>query len=149
MTSIQFLLAISIQNHTLTSLEWRKWSPTRDALDYETISTCQHLRDCLGNSMENIHVDVRVERVKNQSKCMCGVAFLVNFITICVFECFFSCSFNPVFRSSLWYKQKWSITNSSIEEWQTSSGNIQKCDSGLYSIASVDLLINNQKQVIF
>ena len=39
--------------------------------------------------MENIHVDVRVERVKNQSKCMCGVAFLVNFITICVFECFF------------------------------------------------------------
>ena len=99
--------------------------------------------------MENIHVDVRVERVKNQSKCMCGVAFLVNFITVCVFECFFSCSFNPVFRSSLWYKQKWSITNSSIEEWQTSSRNIQKCDSGLYSIASVDLLINNQKQFVF
>ena len=35
---------------------------TREALDYETNSPHQHLRECIGNSMENMHTDVRVER---------------------------------------------------------------------------------------
>ena len=39
-------------------------SPTREALDYETNSPQQHLRECIGNSMENMHIDVTVEMVK-------------------------------------------------------------------------------------
>ena len=33
-------------------------------MDCETNSPYQHLRECIGNSMENIHAYVRVERVK-------------------------------------------------------------------------------------
>ena len=32
-------------------------------MDYKTNSPHQHLRDCIENSMENMHTDVRVERV--------------------------------------------------------------------------------------
>ena len=38
--------------------------PTREALDYETNSPHQHLRECIGNSMENMHSDLTVKRVK-------------------------------------------------------------------------------------
>ena len=31
-------------------------------MDYKTNSSHQHLRDCIENSMENMHTDVRVER---------------------------------------------------------------------------------------
>ena len=31
-------------------------------------SPCQHLRKCRKNSMENVHTDVRVERVKTPPK---------------------------------------------------------------------------------
>ena len=34
-----------------------KW----DAFDCETFSPCQHLRKCIKNSMDNMHIDVRVE----------------------------------------------------------------------------------------
>ena len=35
-----------------------------EALDFLSNSPCQHLRKCKENSMENIHTDVRVQRVK-------------------------------------------------------------------------------------
>ena len=38
-------------------------SPIREALDHETNSPHQHLRECIGNSMENMHSDVRVKMV--------------------------------------------------------------------------------------
>ena len=38
-------------------------SPIREALDRETNSPQQHLRECIGNSMENMYSDVRVEMV--------------------------------------------------------------------------------------
>ena len=36
----------------------------REALDYEANSPHQHLRECVRNSMENIHTNIMVERVK-------------------------------------------------------------------------------------
>ena len=38
-------------------------SPIREALDCETNSPHQHLREYLGNSMENMYSDVRVKMV--------------------------------------------------------------------------------------
>ena len=38
--------------------------PTREALDYEANSPHQYLRECIGNSMMNLHTDVRVGRDK-------------------------------------------------------------------------------------
>ena len=38
--------------------------PTREALDYETNSPLQHLRECMGNSMENMHSDLMVKGAK-------------------------------------------------------------------------------------
>ena len=38
-------------------------SPISEALDRETNSPHQHLRECIGNSMENMHSDVRVKMV--------------------------------------------------------------------------------------
>ena len=35
-----------------------------EALDFLSNSPCQHLGKCKENSMENIHTDVRVQRVK-------------------------------------------------------------------------------------
>ena len=43
-----------------------KWLPTREALDYEANSPHQYLRECIGNSMKNMHTDVRVGRDKAQ-----------------------------------------------------------------------------------
>ena len=37
----------------------------REVLDYETNSPHQPLRECIGNSVENMHTDVRVERVNS------------------------------------------------------------------------------------
>ena len=59
-TSISLLLTISPLNHTLRSWEWRKWSPTKEALDCETNSPCQNLRKCIKDSVENMHTDVRL-----------------------------------------------------------------------------------------
>ena len=63
-TSIQFLLTTSSLNHILRSWEYRKWSTITEALDRQANSPCQHLWKCIENSMENVHTDVRVERVK-------------------------------------------------------------------------------------
>ena len=38
-------------------------SPISEALDHETNSPHQHLRECIGNSMENMYSDVRVKMV--------------------------------------------------------------------------------------
>ena len=38
-------------------------SPIREALDHETNSPQQLLRECIGNSMENMYSDVRVKMV--------------------------------------------------------------------------------------
>ena len=35
-----------------------------EAFDCETNSPCWHLRKCVKNSVENVHTDVRVSRVK-------------------------------------------------------------------------------------
>ena len=56
---------MSVPNHTLKLVRIKEWSPTKEALDYETNSPHQHLRECVGNSMENMHTDARVERVNN------------------------------------------------------------------------------------
>ena len=39
----------------------------KKALDREKNSSCHHLRKCLENSMENMHSDVTVKRVKNNA----------------------------------------------------------------------------------
>ena len=36
----------------------------KEVFDWQTNSPCQHLRRCIKNSMENMHTDVRVLRVK-------------------------------------------------------------------------------------
>ena len=59
-TNIWFLLTISPLIYTLRSREYKKWSPTREAFDYQAYSPCQHLRKCIKNSKENIQTDVRV-----------------------------------------------------------------------------------------
>ena len=38
-------------------------SPIREALDRETNSPQQHLRECIENSLENIYTDVRLKMV--------------------------------------------------------------------------------------
>ena len=40
-------------------------------MDYETNSPYQHLRECIGNGMENMHTDFRLERVKSLSAPHC------------------------------------------------------------------------------
>ena len=35
-------------------------SPTKETIDYLKISLYQHLRECIVNSMENMHTDVKV-----------------------------------------------------------------------------------------
>ena len=40
--------------------EWRKWSPTKEALDCWSNSPCKHCKKCMENSMKNMHSDVRV-----------------------------------------------------------------------------------------
>ena len=42
-------------------------------MDYESNSPHQHLRECLGNSMENIHTNAKKERVKGCRKSVKGV----------------------------------------------------------------------------
>lgn len=41
--SISFLLTILSASQILRSLEWRKWSPTKEALDFYTNSSCEHI----------------------------------------------------------------------------------------------------------
>ena len=57
--SLQYHPLITHQGHENKENDHRL-----EALDYETNSPHQHLRECIGNSIENIHTDVRVERVK-------------------------------------------------------------------------------------
>ena len=45
-------------------MRMKRMVPTREALDYETNSPLQHLRECMGNSMENMHSDLTVKRAK-------------------------------------------------------------------------------------
>ena len=45
-------------------MRMKRMVPTREALDYETNSPLQHLRECMGNSMENMHSDLMVRRAK-------------------------------------------------------------------------------------
>ena len=40
---ISFLLTILSASQILRSLEWRKWSPTKEALDFYTNSSCEHI----------------------------------------------------------------------------------------------------------
>ena len=55
-----FLLTVSLLNLTYRSQELGKWSATKWPLDCLISSPCQHLRKRIGNSMENMHTDVRV-----------------------------------------------------------------------------------------
>ena len=68
-TSCQFLLTVLWPNQTSRSSEKRKWSLTMEALDCNTNSPCLHLRNCIENSMENMHAEVRVWRVYGPRKC--------------------------------------------------------------------------------
>ena len=45
-------------------MRMKRIAPTREALDYETNSPHQHLRECMGNSMENMHSDLTVKGAK-------------------------------------------------------------------------------------
>ena len=60
--SIQLLPTISPLSQTLRSWEYRKWSPTKEPFFFFflTNSPCQHPRKCMGNSMKNNHIDVRL-----------------------------------------------------------------------------------------
>ena len=64
--SLSFLFTISLLNHTFRSKEWRKWSPIGETLNCETKSPCKLLRKCIENSMENMHTDVTVKKVKHK-----------------------------------------------------------------------------------
>ena len=39
-----------------------------EAFDWELCSPCQHLRKCMKNSMENMHSDIRMEKVKRKKR---------------------------------------------------------------------------------
>ena len=41
-----------------------KLSAAKEAVDCYTNSHCQHLRECMGNSMDNTFTDIRERRVK-------------------------------------------------------------------------------------
>ena len=38
-----------------------KWSSTKEALDCYSNSPCQHIRKGIENSIENMHIEVRVQ----------------------------------------------------------------------------------------
>ena len=56
--SVQHL--ISSHNIIPESQEWKKWSSVKESLDCFANSPCQHQTKCIENSMENIHIDVKV-----------------------------------------------------------------------------------------
>ena len=49
----------------------------KEAFDWQTNSPCQHLRKCFKSSMENMHTNFRVERVKKQELFQVVVVFVI------------------------------------------------------------------------
>ena len=47
--------------HSSIDFPWYAWSPTGEALDYQTNSPHQRLMEYMGNNMENMHTDVRLK----------------------------------------------------------------------------------------
>ena len=47
--------------HSFIDFPQYAWSPTGEALDYQTNSPHQHLMEYMGNNMENMHTDVRLK----------------------------------------------------------------------------------------
>ena len=79
----------------------------KEALDCSTNSPFQHLRKCLENVKEDMHTDVRVERVKKLGLC-CGelkhtvhILFSGILIWFVVSELFFGFSANKVYAKAL------------------------------------------------
>ena len=62
-----FLQTVSLLNQTLRSWGWGNYLQLKK-LDCKTNSPCQYHWKCLENSVENMHTDVRVYRVKSLLK---------------------------------------------------------------------------------
>ena len=57
-THIQFLPTITLPDQTYRSRELMKWSPKIKCCDVRTNSLKQYHKECMKNSVENMHVDV-------------------------------------------------------------------------------------------
>ena len=82
MTNIWFLLYLQPLNQTLRSREWRKWSPTKEVLDCKTNSPCQHLKKCIENSEENMHINDRVKGLLNLYALTCLRLYIDSYYSV-------------------------------------------------------------------